>query len=137
MTNVSYLVFTNKPNFILMIFFFYFQSNKKVVLLEKSELTAGSTWHAAGLVTLFHPVWTALFLCFWKYYILSRNNYFPYWNLDKKSWLGGLFFMKETSEKNMQINFSSRNFSCRTYLFYRHWSWPGIERDLSAESGWK
>ena len=23
--------------------------------MEKSELTAGSTWHAAGLVTLFHP----------------------------------------------------------------------------------
>ena len=26
-----------------------------MVLLEKSELTAGSTWHAAGLLTLFHP----------------------------------------------------------------------------------
>ena len=26
-----------------------------MVLLEKSELTAGSTWHAAGLVTLYHP----------------------------------------------------------------------------------
>ncbi|XP_078718033.1 LOW QUALITY PROTEIN: dimethylglycine dehydrogenase, mitochondrial [Lampetra fluviatilis] len=26
-----------------------------VVLLEKSELTAGSTWHAAGLTTYFHP----------------------------------------------------------------------------------
>ena len=24
-------------------------------MLEKSELTAGSTWHAAGLLTLFHP----------------------------------------------------------------------------------
>ncbi|XP_077723223.1 dimethylglycine dehydrogenase, mitochondrial isoform X5 [Canis aureus] len=28
---------------------------KDVVLLEKSELTAGSTWHAAGLTTYFHP----------------------------------------------------------------------------------
>ncbi|RDD45141.1 Dimethylglycine dehydrogenase, mitochondrial [Trichoplax sp. H2] len=28
---------------------------KDVVLLEKSELTAGSTWHAAGLATYFHP----------------------------------------------------------------------------------
>uniref|UniRef100_T1J2V2 Dimethylglycine dehydrogenase n=1 Tax=Strigamia maritima TaxID=126957 RepID=T1J2V2_STRMM len=28
---------------------------KDVVLLEKSELTAGSTWHAAGLVTIYHP----------------------------------------------------------------------------------
>ncbi|KAG1709816.1 Dimethylglycine dehydrogenase, mitochondrial [Nymphon striatum] len=28
---------------------------KDVVLLEKTELTAGSTWHAAGLTTLFHP----------------------------------------------------------------------------------
>jgi len=28
---------------------------KDVLLLEKSELTAGSTWHAAGLVTLYHP----------------------------------------------------------------------------------
>ncbi|XP_065187932.1 dimethylglycine dehydrogenase, mitochondrial-like [Sycon ciliatum] len=27
----------------------------EVVLLEKSELTAGSTWHAAGLTTTFHP----------------------------------------------------------------------------------
>ena len=26
-----------------------------MVLLEKTELTAGSTWHAAGLITLFHP----------------------------------------------------------------------------------
>uniref|UniRef100_A0A6Q2ZBN3 Dimethylglycine dehydrogenase n=1 Tax=Esox lucius TaxID=8010 RepID=A0A6Q2ZBN3_ESOLU len=26
-----------------------------VVLLEKSELTAGSTWHAAGLTTYYHP----------------------------------------------------------------------------------
>jgi len=26
-----------------------------VLLLEKSELTAGSTWHAAGLTTLYHP----------------------------------------------------------------------------------
>ena len=25
------------------------------MLLDKSELTAGSTWHAAGLLTLFHP----------------------------------------------------------------------------------
>ena len=24
-------------------------------MLEKSELTAGSTWHAAGLITLYHP----------------------------------------------------------------------------------
>jgi len=31
------------------------QSNKKIILLEKTELTAGSTWHAAGLVTLYHP----------------------------------------------------------------------------------
>ena len=29
---------------------------ENVVLLEKSELTAGSTWHAAGLTTRFHPV---------------------------------------------------------------------------------
>uniref|UniRef100_A0A8C4KW95 Dimethylglycine dehydrogenase, mitochondrial n=1 Tax=Equus asinus TaxID=9793 RepID=A0A8C4KW95_EQUAS len=28
---------------------------KDVVLLEKLELTAGSTWHAAGLTTYFHP----------------------------------------------------------------------------------
>ncbi|ELU05418.1 hypothetical protein CAPTEDRAFT_159052 [Capitella teleta] len=28
---------------------------KNVVLLEKSELTAGSTWHAAGLTTYYHP----------------------------------------------------------------------------------
>ncbi|CAN8005617.1 unnamed protein product, partial [Ixodes hexagonus] len=28
---------------------------KKVVLLEKTELTAGSTWHAAGLLALYHP----------------------------------------------------------------------------------
>ena len=27
-----------------------------VLLLEKSELTAGSTWHAAGLTTTYHPV---------------------------------------------------------------------------------
>ena len=26
------------------------------VLLEKNELTAGSTWHAAGLVTSYHPL---------------------------------------------------------------------------------
>jgi len=31
------------------------QGVKDVVLLEKSELTAGSTWHAAGLTTSFHP----------------------------------------------------------------------------------
>ncbi|XP_057306789.1 dimethylglycine dehydrogenase, mitochondrial-like [Hydractinia symbiolongicarpus] len=31
------------------------QGVKDVVLLEKSELTAGSTWHAAGLTTTFHP----------------------------------------------------------------------------------
>jgi dimethylglycine dehydrogenase len=28
---------------------------KDVLLLEKSELTAGSTWHAAGLTTYYHP----------------------------------------------------------------------------------
>ncbi|OQS07245.1 dimethylglycine dehydrogenase, mitochondrial, partial [Thraustotheca clavata] len=28
---------------------------KNVILLEKTELTAGSTWHAAGLVTYFNP----------------------------------------------------------------------------------
>lgn len=28
---------------------------KDVLLLEKSELTAGSTWHAAGLITAYHP----------------------------------------------------------------------------------
>ncbi|GAB6032248.1 hypothetical protein CHUAL_010888 [Chamberlinius hualienensis] len=28
---------------------------QKVLLLEKTELTAGSTWHAAGLVALYHP----------------------------------------------------------------------------------
>lgn len=28
---------------------------ERVVLLEKSELTAGSTWHAAGLAALYHP----------------------------------------------------------------------------------
>ncbi|XP_030209851.1 dimethylglycine dehydrogenase, mitochondrial [Gadus morhua] len=28
---------------------------KDVVLLEKSELTAGSTWHAAGLTAYYHP----------------------------------------------------------------------------------
>ena len=26
-----------------------------VVLVERKELTSGSTWHAAGLLTLFHP----------------------------------------------------------------------------------
>ena len=26
-----------------------------VVLLEKTDLTAGSTWHAAGLTTTYHP----------------------------------------------------------------------------------
>jgi dimethylglycine dehydrogenase len=31
------------------------QSRESVVLLEKSNLTEGSTWHAAGLVTLYHP----------------------------------------------------------------------------------
>ncbi|XP_064618508.1 dimethylglycine dehydrogenase, mitochondrial-like [Lineus longissimus] len=31
------------------------QGMKDVVLVEKSELTAGSTWHAAGLTTYFHP----------------------------------------------------------------------------------
>uniref|UniRef100_T2M409 Dimethylglycine dehydrogenase,mitochondrial n=1 Tax=Hydra vulgaris TaxID=6087 RepID=T2M409_HYDVU len=31
------------------------QGVKDVVLLEKTELTAGSTWHAAGLVTAYHP----------------------------------------------------------------------------------
>lgn len=30
-------------------------SQGDVLLLEKSELTAGSTWHAAGLATAFHP----------------------------------------------------------------------------------
>nr|XP_053643957.1 dimethylglycine dehydrogenase, mitochondrial-like [Cherax quadricarinatus] len=30
------------------------QGQKGVILLEKSELTAGSTWHAAGLTTTFH-----------------------------------------------------------------------------------
>jgi dimethylglycine dehydrogenase len=39
----------------LYIVYIYFQSDQNVVLLEKSELTAGSTWHAAGLVTLYHP----------------------------------------------------------------------------------
>lgn len=28
---------------------------KEVVLLEKTELTAGSTWHAAGLTAFYHP----------------------------------------------------------------------------------
>jgi len=28
---------------------------KRVLLLEKTELTAGSTWHAVGLTTNFHP----------------------------------------------------------------------------------
>nr|CAD7453135.1 unnamed protein product [Timema tahoe] len=28
---------------------------KGVILLERSELTAGSTWHAAGLTALYHP----------------------------------------------------------------------------------
>ena len=32
-----------------------FQSNQNVVLLEKTNITEGSTWHAAGLVTLYHP----------------------------------------------------------------------------------
>jgi dimethylglycine dehydrogenase len=31
------------------------QSNQDVVLLEKTDLTAGSTWHAAGLTTTYHP----------------------------------------------------------------------------------
>lgn len=29
---------------------------KDVLLLEKSELTAGSTWHAAGLAAFYHPI---------------------------------------------------------------------------------
>lgn len=28
---------------------------RDVLLVEKSELTAGSTWHAAGLTTFYHP----------------------------------------------------------------------------------
>ena len=28
------------------------------VLLERTELTAGSTWHAAGLLPLYHPDYT-------------------------------------------------------------------------------
>ena len=28
---------------------------RDVLLLEKTDLTAGSTWHAAGLVTIYHP----------------------------------------------------------------------------------
>ena len=31
------------------------KKGRDVLLLEKSELTAGSTWHAAGLITLYHP----------------------------------------------------------------------------------
>jgi dimethylglycine dehydrogenase len=31
---------------------------KDVVLLERSELTAGSTWHAAGLLPLFNMSYT-------------------------------------------------------------------------------
>ena len=31
------------------------RKGKDVLLLEKSELTAGSTWHAAGLITAYHP----------------------------------------------------------------------------------
>ncbi|XP_043246255.1 dimethylglycine dehydrogenase, mitochondrial-like, partial [Amphibalanus amphitrite] len=31
------------------------QGQKDVLLLEKTELTAGSTWHAAGLITFYHP----------------------------------------------------------------------------------
>ncbi|CAG2066857.1 unnamed protein product [Timema podura] len=31
------------------------QGQKGVILLERSELTAGSTWHAAGLTALYHP----------------------------------------------------------------------------------
>ena len=30
------------------------RKGKDVLLLEKSELTAGSTWHAAGLITAYH-----------------------------------------------------------------------------------
>ena len=28
---------------------------RQVTLVDKSELTAGSTWHAAGLITAYHP----------------------------------------------------------------------------------
>lgn len=31
------------------------RGSRNVVLLEKSELTAGSTWHAAGLAAFYHP----------------------------------------------------------------------------------
>jgi dimethylglycine dehydrogenase len=31
------------------------RKGRDVLLLEKSELTAGSTWHAAGLITAYHP----------------------------------------------------------------------------------
>ena len=29
--------------------------HKEVLLLEKLEVTSGSTWHAAGLITAYHP----------------------------------------------------------------------------------
>ena len=32
------------------------EKKNNVVLLEKTELTAGSTWHAAGLTTAYHPI---------------------------------------------------------------------------------
>ena len=39
----------------MFVFIIFRKGKKDVVLLEKTELTAGSTWHAAGLLTLFHP----------------------------------------------------------------------------------
>ena len=40
---------------IIVIYESFQRRGQDVLLLEKTELTAGSTWHAAGLVTLYHP----------------------------------------------------------------------------------
>jgi len=55
----------------------------KVLLLEKSELTAGSTWHAAGLTTTFHPLV----------------------NLKKLHWYSMNFFKEIEKESGQQIGF--------------------------------
>ncbi|KAG0727747.1 Dimethylglycine dehydrogenase, mitochondrial [Chionoecetes opilio] len=47
------------------------QGQKEVVLLEKTELTAGSTWHAAGLTTTFQGVVNLKRL---HYYSLNMYN---------------------------------------------------------------
>ena len=58
------------------------QSDQDVVLLEKSELTAGSTWHAAGLCT----------------------NYHPLLNMKRMHWYSNNLYSQITKETGQQIN---------------------------------